>query len=379
MLTVPNLLTLSRILAVPLLVFLLWQPRPFDYAITFVLYCIVAITDYFDGYLARAQGQISKLGQFLDPIADKIMVAAVIVMLVSQRNHSGDPVIHSFHIIPAIVILLREIIVSGLREFLGGLQVSVPVSKLAKWKTALQLVSLGALILGGAGLGKGALAACLALSGKLNLVRDGWNGFNVLHMAASRMGGLMLGYAQPGGIADIAKAAPKVVLALGADEVDWSQFADSLKVYIGHHGDKGAHAADIVLPGASYAEKDGTYVNTEGRVQFAEKAVFAPGDAREDWTILRALADSLGVSVGFDSFAALQGAMIAEVPALGEEGLADYGALPKGDAKAKFEGTIDAYPIKDFYLTNPICRASPTMQRCSAELLHGEDFAEAAE
>ena len=236
-----------------------------------------------------------------------------------------------------------------------------------------------ALILGGAGLGKGALAACLALSGKLNLVRDGWNGFNVLHMAASRMGGLMLGYAQPGGIADIAKAAPKVVLALGADEVDWSQFADSLKVYIGHHGDKGAHAADIVLPGASYAEKDGTYVNTEGRVQFAEKAVFAPGDAREDWTILRALADSLGVSVGFDSFAALQGAMIAEVPALGEEGLADYGALPKGDAKAKFEGTIDAYPIKDFYLTNPIARASAVMQECSAELLHGEEVLEAAE
>jgi len=201
----------------------------------------------------------------------------------------------------------------------------------------------------------------------------------VLHMAASRMGGLMLGYAQPGGIADIAKAAPKVVLALGADEVDWSQFADSLKVYIGHHGDKGAHAADIVLPGASYAEKDGTYVNTEGRVQFAEKAVFAPGDAREDWTILRALADSLGVSVGFDSFAALQGAMIAEVPALGEEGLADYGALPKGDAKAKFEGTIDAYPIKDFYLTNPIARASAVMQECSAELLHGEEVLEAAE
>jgi NADH-quinone oxidoreductase subunit G len=236
-----------------------------------------------------------------------------------------------------------------------------------------------ALILGGAGLGKGALAACLALSGKLNLVREGWNGFNVLHMAASRMGGLMLGYAQRGGIADIAKAAPKVVLALGADEVDWSAFAGSLKVYIGHHGDKGAHAADIVLPGASYAEKDGTYVNTEGRVQFAEKAVFAPGDAREDWTILRALADALGVSVGFDSFAELQGAMIAEVPALGEEGLADYGALPKGDAKAKFEGTIDAYPIKDFYLTNPIARASAVMQECSAELLHGEEVLEAAE
>ena len=94
-------------------------------------------------------------------------------------------------------------------------------------------------------------------------------------------------------MADIAKAAPKVVLSLGADEMDHEPFADSLKVYIGHHGDKGAHAADLILPAASYAEKDGTYVNTEGRVQFAEKAVFAPGDAREDWTILRALADEI--------------------------------------------------------------------------------------
>jgi cardiolipin synthase len=150
MLSLPNLLTLSRIFAVPILVFLLWQPAPLDYAITFVLYCIVGITDYFDGYLARSQGRISRLGQFLDPIADKIMVAAVIIMLVSTRNHSGDPVIHSFHIIPALVILLREIIVSGLREFLADLRVSVPVSALAKWKTTFQLVALGALILGGA-------------------------------------------------------------------------------------------------------------------------------------------------------------------------------------------------------------------------------------
>ena len=149
MLSLPNLLTLSRILAVPILVFLLWKPSPVDYLVTFVLYCIVGMTDYLDGYLARANGQISRLGQFLDPIADKIMVAAVIVMLVSTRNNSGEPLIHSFHIIPALVILLREIIVSGLREFLAGLQVNMPVSQLAKWKTTLQLVSLGALILGG--------------------------------------------------------------------------------------------------------------------------------------------------------------------------------------------------------------------------------------
>lgn len=236
-----------------------------------------------------------------------------------------------------------------------------------------------AIILGGAALAKGALAPALAFADKFKLVRDGWNGFNVLHMAASRMGGLMLGYAREGGVADIAKASPNVVLALGADEVDWSAFGNSLKVFIGHHGDKGAHAADIILPGAAYTEKDGTYVNTEGRVQFSEKAVFAPGDAREDWTILRAMADALGVNVGFDSFAELQTAMIAAVPALGVEGLVDYGALPKGDAKAKAEGVISAYPISDFYLTNAIARASTVMQQCSAELVHGETLAEAAE
>ncbi|WP_037502197.1 CDP-diacylglycerol--glycerol-3-phosphate 3-phosphatidyltransferase [Sphingomonas jaspsi] len=151
MLTLPNLLTLSRILAVPILVFLLWKPTPVDYAVTYVLYCVVGITDYFDGYLARAQGQISRLGQFLDPIADKIMVAAVIVMLMASRKANGEPpILQDFSIIPALVILLREIIVSGLREFLGPLNVSVPVSKLAKWKTTFQLTALGALILGGA-------------------------------------------------------------------------------------------------------------------------------------------------------------------------------------------------------------------------------------
>ncbi|MBC7577665.1 MAG: CDP-diacylglycerol--glycerol-3-phosphate 3-phosphatidyltransferase [Tardiphaga sp.] len=150
MLTLPNLLTLSRIFAVPILVFLLWRPAPLDYAITFVLYCVVAMTDYFDGYLARAHGQISRLGQFLDPIADKIMVVAVLIMLISSRKANPVPEIAGLHIIAALIILLREIFVSGLREYLASLQVSVPVSQLAKWKTTFQLVALGALILGGA-------------------------------------------------------------------------------------------------------------------------------------------------------------------------------------------------------------------------------------
>lgn len=144
-LTLPNLLTLSRIASVPLLAALLWSPgwAP-GYAVGFVLYCIVGATDYLDGYLARAQGTVSKLGIFLDPIADKIMVAAVLLILVAAERIAG------VHIIAALIILTREIAVSGLREFLAGLQVSVPVSQLAKWKTMLQLVALGALILGGA-------------------------------------------------------------------------------------------------------------------------------------------------------------------------------------------------------------------------------------
>jgi len=244
---------------------------------------------------------------------------------------------------------------------------------------AMKKAERPAVILGAAALAQGALAPALKLVDKFGLVRDDWNGFNVLHMSAARMGSLMLGFTSAGGMSDLTGKPPKVLLSLGADEMDYEPFADSLKVYIGHHGDRGAHAADIILPAASYAEKDGTYVNLEGRVQFAEKAVFAPGDAREDWTILRALADALGVNVGFDSFAQLQARMIGEVPALGEEGLADLGSLPKADASAKAEGEIIGYPVADFYLTNPIARASAVMQHCSAELLHADEIKEAAE
>jgi CDP-diacylglycerol--glycerol-3-phosphate 3-phosphatidyltransferase len=138
-------LTLSRIVAVPLLVAFLWWPGwAAGYGIAFALYCLMGITDYFDGYLARANGAVSRLGIFLDPIADKIMVAAVVLILVGTRDIAG------VHVIAALVILLREIAVSGLREFLAQVQVSVPVSRLAKWKTTLQLVALGGIILGGA-------------------------------------------------------------------------------------------------------------------------------------------------------------------------------------------------------------------------------------
>jgi CDP-diacylglycerol--glycerol-3-phosphate 3-phosphatidyltransferase/cardiolipin synthase len=152
MLSLPNILTLSRIFAVPILVFLLWpslrpggqQPVELDYWLAFALYCLMGITDYFDGYVARTQGTVSKLGIFLDPIADKIMIAAVILLLVFTRDVDG------WHVITALIILLREITVSGLREFLAELRVSMPVSQLAKWKTAAQLVAFGGLILAGA-------------------------------------------------------------------------------------------------------------------------------------------------------------------------------------------------------------------------------------
>ncbi|MCB2088763.1 MAG: CDP-diacylglycerol--glycerol-3-phosphate 3-phosphatidyltransferase [Sphingomonadaceae bacterium] len=150
MLTLPNILTLSRIFAVPFLAFLLWWPDwALGYGLAFGLYCLMGITDYFDGYLARSSGAVSKLGIFLDPIADKIMVAAVILVLTAQGILTG-PYVGDMHVIAGLIILVREIAVSGLREFLGGLQVSVPVSALAKWKTTLQIIALGSLILGNA-------------------------------------------------------------------------------------------------------------------------------------------------------------------------------------------------------------------------------------
>ncbi len=244
---------------------------------------------------------------------------------------------------------------------------------------ALKTAERPAIIVGGGALRyEGVHGAALAFAKKFKLVRDGWNGFNVLHFAAARMGGLMLGFAHDGGIKALAAKKPKLTFFLGADEVDYALFADSFKIYVGHHGDNGAHFADVILPGAAYSEKSGTYANLEGRVQRGERAVFPPGDAREDWAIFRALSDVLGKRLPFDSVEALRTEMSKAVPALGVEGLANYGwSEPK--LPSTVSGNIADYPIKDFYLTNAICRASETMQRCSAELVHNEQFLEAAE
>ena len=235
-----------------------------------------------------------------------------------------------------------------------------------------------AVIVGPGALAAGGLGAALALVEPLGLIKNGWNGFNLLHVSASRMASLILGYAQPGGIADLEAAKPELVLMLGADEMAAEQFKGAFKIYIGHHGDKGARQADLVLPGAAYAEKHGTYVNTEGRVQWSERALFAPGQAREDWSILRAVSELAGNKLPFDSYDQLRAAMIKEYPQLGcRDGLLDLPwAPPKLAAKA--EGPI-RYPIGDFFLTNAICRNSPTMQRCSEELVRGVQFQEAAE
>jgi NADH-quinone oxidoreductase subunit G len=234
-----------------------------------------------------------------------------------------------------------------------------------------------AVIVGPGALAAGGLGSALALVKPLGLIREGWNGFNVVHTAAARIAGLILGYAQKGGIADIEAARPEVVLLLGADEVAADRFKGAFKVYIGHHGDAGAKQADLVLPGAAYAEKHGTWVNTEGRVQRAERALFPPGEAREDWAILRAVSELVGRKLPFDNFTELRTAMVKEYPELGRDGLVDLPWSPPR-LPTKVEGPI-RYSIADFYLTNAICRASPTMHRCSEELVQGVHFKEAAE
>jgi len=291
---------------------------------------------------------------------------------------------------PLIATRVRKIARKGGRVFAIGPEIDLGMkvewlgddlkvlAKLPKEvKDAFAKAERPALIVGGGALAAGAQGGTLSLVSSLGLIREGWNGYNVVHFSASRMAGLILGYARSGGIADIEAAAPELVLLLGADEVAADRFKGAYKVYIGHHGDAGAKQADLILPGATYAEKHGTYVNTEGRVQRGEKAAFPPGEAREDWTILRAVSQLAGKKLPFDTFAELRKQMFAEYPQLGREGLIDLPWTPPKLA-VKAEGKL-RYPIADFFLTNAICRNSPTMHRCSEELVQGVTFKEAAE
>jgi NADH-quinone oxidoreductase subunit G len=218
-------------------------------------------------------------------------------------------------------------------------------------------------------------AAVLALAAKLaadvGALKEGWNGFGVLHDTASRVGALDVGFA-PG--ADGLSAAEMttfgtldVLFLLGADEIKVPD--GTFVVYIGTHGDRGAHRADVILPGAAYTEKSGIYVNTEGRAQMASRASFPPGEAREDWAIIRALSDVLGKKLPYDSLQALRQALFKTAPHLMRIDQIESGKADDVKALVRKAGSLDKAPFKssveDFYLTNPIARASAVMAEWS--------------
>ena len=232
----------------------------------------------------------------------------------------------------------------------------------------------------------GGAVASLAAKAAIDLgaIKDGWNGFSVLHTAASRVGALDLGFVPAdGGLNALQMAAAGTLdlgFLLGADEIDIAPGA--FVVYIGTHGDRGAARADVVLPGAAYPEKSAAYVNTEGRVQMATRASFPPGDAREDWAILRALSDVLGKKLPYDSLAALRQALYKAHPHMMRLGQIAPGEAADVQKLAALGGNADKSPfrssIADFYFTNPIARASAVMAECSA-IAHGRTAMTAAE
>ncbi|MGN6582300.1 MAG: NADH-quinone oxidoreductase subunit NuoG [Rhizobiaceae bacterium] len=232
--------------------------------------------------------------------------------------------------------------------------------------------------------GAAVLALAAKLAGAVGAVSEGWNGFAVLHDAAARVGGLDVGFVPGEGGRNAAgmMGALDVLFLLGADEFDMNAIGNAFTVYIGTHGDAGAHRADVILPGAAYTEKSGTYVNTEGRVQMTSRAGFAPGEAREDWAVLRALSDVLGKKLPFDSLAQLRGRLYADHPHLAAideitpGNAADIGRLANANGGKLGSGAFVS-KVKDFYFTNPIARASAVMAECSALAKNG--FQQAAE
>ncbi|MDE2467948.1 MAG: molybdopterin-dependent oxidoreductase, partial [Bradyrhizobium sp.] len=251
------------------------------------------------------------------------------------------------------------------------------LSALAAGKHSFASVLKGAknpIVLIGAGpLARQDGAAVLALAAKIatdfGAVKGDWNGFGVLHDTASRVGALDIGFAA-GGLSTgqmTTFGTLDVLFLLGADEIKPAD--GTFVVYIGTHGDRGAHRADVILPGAAYTEKQGLYVNTEGRVQMANRAAFPPGEAREDWAIIRALSDVLGKKLPFDSVGALRQAIFKAVPHLMRIDQIETGNAADLKALGSKGGNIDKAPFKtsveDFYLTNPIARASAVMAECS--------------
>ncbi|MGG7517165.1 NADH-quinone oxidoreductase subunit NuoG [Allorhizobium undicola] len=231
--------------------------------------------------------------------------------------------------------------------------------------------------------GAAVLSQIAALAVSVGAVSAEWNGFSILHTAASRVGGLDLGFVpgQGGKSANEMLSSMDVLFLLGADEIDLSAKSAKLTVYIGSHGDNGAQNADVILPAAAYTEKSGLWVNTEGRVQMGNRAGFAPGDAREDWAVIRALSDVLGKKLPFDSLAQLRQKLFAAHPHFAAIDEIQAGDAASIEALAKKAGAMSqsgfASPVKDFYLTNPIARASAVMAECSA--LARNNFKAAAE
>ncbi len=225
--------------------------------------------------------------------------------------------------------------------------------------------------------GAGVLSATAKVAAACGAVNASWNGFNILHTSAARVAGLDLGLVPGEGgrdVSGICEGAENgeldVVFLLGADEIDGGKLGKAFVVYQGTHGDRGAHRADVILPGAAYTEKNGTYVNTEGRVQIASRAAFPPGDAREDWAILRALSERMGNILPYDSLGALRAAMIEVCPHLAEIDEIASGGADEIANLASIGGRLgkSAFPsaFTDFYLTNPIARASAVMSELSA-------------
>jgi NADH-quinone oxidoreductase subunit G len=216
--------------------------------------------------------------------------------------------------------------------------------------------------------GAAVLAAAAKLASDFGVIKDGWNGFAVLQTAASTVGALDIGFAPSAGSLSLPQMGSlDVLFSLGADEVKPAD--GTFVVYIGTHGDRGAHRADVILPGAAYTEKSGIFVNTEGRVQMAARAGFPPGDAREDWAIVRALSDVLGHKLPYDSLAALRQAIFKTTPHLMRIDQIEAGEAGAIKTLAGRGGTVEKTPFKasveDFYLTNPIARASAIMAECS--------------
>jgi NADH-quinone oxidoreductase subunit G len=244
------------------------------------------------------------------------------------------------------------------------------------WAQVLAQAKHPMLVLGQAALarpdGAQVLAMARGIAERSGLVRDDWNGFNVLHCAAARVGGLDLGFVPGAGgravddiIAGCRSGDVELLYLLGADEIATDDLGSAFVVYQGHHGDRGARRADVILPGAAYTEKDGTYVNTEGRVQFGRRATFPPGEAREDWKILRALSGALGRPLPFDSLGELRRRMVQAHPVLGRPDQVQRAAWGPFGTSGPVRPDPFVYPIPDFYRTDPISRASPTMSKCS--------------